>query len=354
MCEACILEDLSRRNLLKMGTGLLAGAAWAGNAGWSHGKAAAPRRSFNDPVELAPGVFFLEGSTTFFEAGTSAGPSGNYQTLMCNNGWVIFDDFVLVVDANLPARAEALIEAIRKTTDKPIRFVLNTHHHGDHIYGNKLFVEREHTRIVSHEGLTQELKQHETGYFGGAPGRWETVAKLRPDVAATPLVTPTETFSTSRIMKDRAGREVHLLHLGRGHTSGDAWVWLPKERVLFAGDMLTNGPYNIVRDSFMGDWVSALGKADGLGAEIVLPGHGPAGEADLVTRQKAYWEAIRDIALRHKRAGTSWKELEDSIGKIRVELESDDRAVRHLIPQHSELPILSLGAHLQRYFEQLA
>ena len=77
-------------------------------------------------TELAPGVFFRKTQT-------------EPKFIGCNQGWVVFDDFVLVIDANFPDQAAEVIKLIRETTDKPIRYVFDTHYHGDHADGNAVY-----------------------------------------------------------------------------------------------------------------------------------------------------------------------------------------------------------------------
>jgi cyclase len=90
-----------------------------------------PQVKFNEVKEVAPGVFFRY---------SAIGPEGsNIPFGGSNNIWIVFEDYVVVVDANFPKEAGDVIEAIKKTTDKPIRYVLDTHHHGDHSYGNAVF-----------------------------------------------------------------------------------------------------------------------------------------------------------------------------------------------------------------------
>src|SRR5436305_13036529 len=84
---------------------------------------------------------------------------------VCNNGWIMFEDYVLVIDANYPAGARLIISKIRALTDKPIRFAFDTHHHGDHAYGNQDFVEN-CGAPVAHTGVVQEMRQYQTGYYG--------------------------------------------------------------------------------------------------------------------------------------------------------------------------------------------
>ena len=83
---------------------------------------------FNDVKEIAPGVFFRYSSISANDPKIPFGGS--------NNIWVVFKDYVVVIDANFPKEAGDVIAAIKKTTNKPIKYVLDTHHHGDHAYGN--------------------------------------------------------------------------------------------------------------------------------------------------------------------------------------------------------------------------
>ena len=135
---------------------------------------------------------------------------------MCNNGWVVLGDHVLVIDAIMPARANTLLAAVRRTTDKPVRFLFDTHHHGDRVYSNRVVAGRTGTAVVACSGMAEELQRYETGAFGGQPGRWEQVAKLRRDVAATPVMAPTQVFEQALVLDGADGRRVELLHPGVG------------------------------------------------------------------------------------------------------------------------------------------
>ena len=84
----------------------------------------------------------------------------------CNNGWVIFEDYVLVLDANFPSGAQEIIPKIKAQTNKPIRFAFDTHHHGDHAYANQVWVDNGAVP-VAHENVVSEMRKYETGFFGG-------------------------------------------------------------------------------------------------------------------------------------------------------------------------------------------
>src|SRR6266511_4002191 len=92
-----------------------------------------PALKFNEVREIAPGVFFRYSDIRVpFDLATFGGS---------NNIWIVFEDYVMVFDANFPKEAGDVIDAIKKTTDKPIRYVLDSHHHGDHAYGNAVFAQ---------------------------------------------------------------------------------------------------------------------------------------------------------------------------------------------------------------------
>jgi glyoxylase-like metal-dependent hydrolase (beta-lactamase superfamily II) len=236
-----------------------------------------PSSQTNTVKELAPGVFFHEGDI-----------KGRGH---CNNGWVIFDDYVLVIDANFPSGAQEVIPKIKAQTSKPIRFAFDTHHHGDHAYGNQVWADNGGV-IVAHENVLSEMRKYETGFFGGKPGRWEDTVKQREDVKAARLKPPSLLYRDLMIFDDGTHR-VELRHFGVGHTHGDGFEWLPKERILFTGDAAVNGPYNYLADGESGAWVETLARAEKLGATIVAPGHGPAGDGGVLEAQREYFVALR-------------------------------------------------------------
>jgi glyoxylase-like metal-dependent hydrolase (beta-lactamase superfamily II) len=227
--------------------------------------------------ELAPGVFFHEGDLR---------GRGH-----CNNGWVVFADYVLVIDANFPSGAQQVIQKIKAQTNKPIRFAFDTHHHGDHAYGNQVWADNGGT-IVAHENVLSEMRKYETGLFGGKPGRWEETAKEREDVKAARFKAPSLLYRDVMIFDDGTHR-VELRYFGVGHTQGDGFAWLPKERILFTGDAAVNGPYNFLGDGNSGAWIETLAAAGKLGASIVAPGHGPVGDGGVLEAQRQFFVALR-------------------------------------------------------------
>jgi len=256
----------------------------------------------NQAEQVAPDVYFHEGDIK---------GSGH-----CNNGWIVFEDYVLVVDGNFPSGAREIIPKIKAVTDKPIRFAFDTHHHGDHAYGNQVWVD--HGAVpVAHTGVIDEMKKYETGHYGGKLGRWEDAAKSRKDVAASILKPPTLLYNKDLIFDDGRHR-VELLHFGVAHTHGDGFAWLPKEKILFTGDACVNGPYNYMADGDSEQWVKTLAAAKKLGAKTICPGHGPMGTAQILEDQQSFFVELRKHV--EKYAGRKPEEVKAAVEDIKAAL----------------------------------
>jgi glyoxylase-like metal-dependent hydrolase (beta-lactamase superfamily II) len=268
----------------------------------------------NTAREIAPGVFFHEGD----------GKRGH-----CNNGWITFRDYVLVIDANYPSGALEIMPKIAASTDKPVRFVFDTHHHADHAYANLLWVEKGAV-VLATAGMLDEMRRVETGFFDDAPGRFEERAKQRPDVAATKLSPPTMTFTGSLVFEDKT-RRLELLRLGvAAHTRGDGFAWLPNEKILFTGDACVNGPHNAVFDADIGEWIKTLQAVQKLGATIVCPGHGPMGGAEIITDQLNFFIALSAQVKALHDAGKTPAEVKASVEAISVALKKDEHIARYV------------------------
>lgn len=314
--------DVTRRGLF------LGAAAVAGLS--ARAAQEAPADPVNKVDPLANGVYFHQGDIEHH---------GH-----CNNGWIIFKDYVLVVDANFPSGAQTILPKIRALTDKPIRFAFDTHHHGDHAYGNQVWVDNGATP-VAHTGVIDELKRLETGYYGDKPGAWEGVAKSRPDVAASKLKPPSVLFPRELFFDDGEQR-VELLHLGIAHTHGDAMAWLPKERILFTGDACVNGPYNYVNDGDIEKWVATLDAAKKLGAKVVCPGHGPRGEAAVLGDQQMFFKELRERVGAMVQAKKSAAEINQAVPRIDAELRAQAQIARYVSKE-------GLGAQVAKVYQEM-
>ena len=303
---------VNRREFLATSTAFLSVAAEAELLG---GKTMAASAQAVEADQVAPDVYFHEGSLA------------NDAPAACNNGWIIFEDYVLVVDANYPAGARLMISKIRALTDKPIRFAFDTHHHGDHAYGNQIYAEAGAVPIA-HAGVLEEMKRLETGYYGGKPGRWEGAVNERPDLKTTRLKPPSVLFPNELYFDDGKHR-VELMHLGIAHTRGDAVAWLPKEKILFTGDVCVNGPYNFVGDGDVGKWIATLEAAKKLGATTICTGHGARSVASVLDDQQMFFKVLQDQVNSHL-ANVSPEDAKTRIEEIRKKMKSNAQIARYV------------------------
>ncbi len=220
------------------------------------------------PRLIAPGVWFLLGDAAKGYSNTTV---------------IEMQDYLIVVDANYPARARELIEEVKQLSPKPVRYVFDTHAHGDHSYGNSLWTASGATTLAYYKILA-EMDRYE-------PGRWQAAEAKRADVRdlhQDNVQRPMKTFRKSPFVVKDATREVDFLYLGWGHTPADGYVWLPKKRVLCTGDAAVNGPRNKLWDANLANWPHALEKAIQLKPVSVLPGHGDAGGMEILTGQRQF------------------------------------------------------------------
>jgi cyclase len=260
---------------------------------------APPEMKFNEVKEMAPGVYFRYASISATDPKV---PFGG-----CNQIWILFKEYIVVIDANFPKEAGEVLAAIRKTSRLPIRYVLDTHHHGDHAYGNAVWA-KEGAKIVSHIACARLLKT-------SGPKQWEEQKALRQDLAESTLKQVDVTFDDEFILDDGTQR-VEFHFLGHAHTAGDAVAYLPKQRILCTGDACVNGAYNYMGHSDSGSWIRVLEKLEGkFDAKWVFPGHGPIAGKEVLGKQKRYFEELRKQL--SQRIGQG-KSLEDISGTLEM------------------------------------
>ena len=229
---------------------------------------------------------------------------------------------LLVDDGTTPAAARALLQDMKLITNKPVRWVVNTHFHYDHTDGNSVF--GPDVEIIGHEFVRHVIADldvvHEEPLktaIANMPIQIEALRKqlgeahdpgqratLEKQLAATEAdleelkalkpTPPTMTY-TSKLTLFRGQREIQLLFLGRGHTQGDTVVLLPNERIVCTGDLMES------RLAYMGDamfdeWITTLDALKQLDFDTVLPGHGvPFHEKSLITAYQSY---LRDLIVK--------------------------------------------------------
>ncbi|HKO11868.1 MAG TPA: MBL fold metallo-hydrolase [Acidobacteriaceae bacterium] len=242
--------------------------------------------------KIADGVWFVPGN----------GGKG-----YCNNVIIEMQQYLIVVDANYPGRAQELVEQIHRISPKPVLFVFDTHAHRDHSYGNIIWT-RAGAVTFAYQGVVDEMNRYE-------PERWQATAAMREDVRALHLTDaprPELSFSSSRFVLQDATREVDFYFLGWAHTRGDGFVWLPKERILCTGDAAINGrsvvagregPRNKLWDANLGNWPAVMEKAEALHPLHVLPGHGEPGGVEILEGQQHFIQDLLEAVQRQVAAG---------------------------------------------------
>jgi cyclase len=250
--------------------------------------------------QIVPGVWFREGDLKDL---------GH-----CNNIIIEMKDYLIVVDANFPSGARLAMEAAKKVSNKPVKYVFDTHHHGDHAYGNPVWTQAGATTLA-YKGVTEEMKRYE-------PKRWLATAKQRKDVAELNLPTaepPKQTFDKSPFILKDDTREVRFYFFGWAHTRGDGFVYLPKEKVLCTGDAVANGPHNYTADAYVGNWPKVVRSAAKLDIQHVLPGHGAPGGTEVLNGQAQFMTELHNAV---QAAIKSGKKLDDIVKKDGAKLVS--------------------------------
>jgi len=268
--------------------------------------------------KIADGVYYA----------TSDGPmatGGNHPIIVNEN------DVMLVDDGTTPAAARALLEDLKLITNKPVRWVVNTHFHYDHTDGNSIFGPE--VQIIGHEYVRQAILNdvvHREPFMSAMKNTSIRVESLKKQIAdekdagqratlqkqldaaqsdleqlktikPTP---PTMTYS-SKMTLYSGPREIQILFLGRGHTQGDTVVFLPKERIVCTGDLMES------RLAYMGDamfdeWITTLDGVKELDFDTVLPGHGvPFHEKSLITAYQSYLKDLMSQIATLRKQGLS-------------------------------------------------
>jgi len=186
-----------------------------------------------------------------------------------NSGVVIGDDSVMVVDAQAtPAMAADVIARIRTVTDKPVRYVTLTHYHAVRVLGASGYQGAE---IIASDVTRDMIVERGQQDMDSEIGRFPRLFRGKESIPG--LTWPTLTFH-QRMTVWMGQRQVEIIHIGRSHTAGDTVVWLPKERVLFSGDVVEFGATPYCGDAHFTDWPATLAAAQALGAEALVPGRG--------------------------------------------------------------------------------
>jgi len=239
---------------------------------------------------VAPGIWFRE---------------GDHDRGHCNNAIIEMKDYMVVVDANYPSGAEGVMRDIKYISPKPVKYVFDTHHHGDHIYGNALWTQAGAT-TVAFQGVADEIRRLE-------PARWRDAVTKRPDVAdlhRDAPEPPRQIITEDIFVLNDGDHRIEFRSYGWGHTRGDGYVYLPKEQVLCTGDAIVNGPYNNLRDANIANWPDILARVDKLKVKFILPGHGAMGGREILIGQQDFLRDLYQAVRKGVERGSTMEEVQ--------------------------------------------
>jgi glyoxylase-like metal-dependent hydrolase (beta-lactamase superfamily II) len=230
-----------------------------------------------------------------------------------NVGAVVGADSVLCVDARAtPTAAGEWLDALRGRTQQPVEYLVLTHYHAVRVLGASAFDAR---HVVAHELTRRWIAER------GAQD-WESELRRFPrlfrDAASIPGLTWPDVAYADRLALEFGEREVELRWLGGGHTLGDSVVWLPRERVVFAGDLVEARAAPYCGDASLQAWsTGTLDALEALDADVLVPGRGPTLRGGAVERAigetrdylRTLWESVRRV---HGGSGTLREAAEEA------------------------------------------
>ncbi len=215
------------------------------------------------PEQVAPSVWMVQGASAL-------GSPAN-RNFISNAAFVVTPAGVVVVDAlGSPALAQELVAAIRRITPAPIRHLVVTHYHADHIYGLQVFKDLG-AEIIAHRDGRSYL-QSETAALRLQASREE----LAPWIDGKTRLVPADRWIAETTRLSLGGVDFVLQPAGPAHTAEDLVVFLPQQRVLIAGDLVFRGRIPFVGQADSGRWIEGLDRLLAFDATLIVPGHGPA------------------------------------------------------------------------------
>jgi cyclase len=248
---------------------------------------------------------------------------------LCNSGIVDLGGASVVFDTMLtPMAARPLARAAERLTGQRPAWVVNSHYHGDHIWGNSSFpsshvvstrrvrdavLERSQRQLdACRREFPGELRKIDRGTTEIAPIDREQARAWFRGVVRTPrtlrIVPPAVTFLRELRLEGRR-RTLHLYSWGGGHSPSDVVAYLPEERILFAGDLILNGYHPSMGDGTPGEWLRILDEVGRLRIDRLLPGHGAVGDRRTFEQQRRYHRDLRSAVARGLRSGRRARDL---------------------------------------------
>ncbi|MCK4636277.1 MAG: MBL fold metallo-hydrolase [Methanomicrobia archaeon] len=238
-----------------------------------------------------------------------------------NNGFILCNDFSVFVDtATYPDQTKRDLEDMKKVTDKKVKFLINTHYHPDHTFGNMYFLD-----IIAHAACRTTLKER-IPFYKEEVQKEERFKNLK-------IKLPNIVFTENMMLMHTP--KIELTHFG-GHTEGSITVYVPEEKVLFSGDLLFAGYHLYLGDADIQEWTDALETILQWDIKKIIPGHGEICDKKEIKKHidylKTFYQNLKDMKKRHSKEdilkNTDLLEL--------PEMDGENRIVRNIEAQYDK------------------
>jgi len=253
-------------------------------------------------VRVADGVY------AWIATGTTSA-----EGLGANAGFIVGEEAVLVVDSRFsPGHARSLLDAVRSVTDLPLRYVVNTHYHPEHVWGNSVFRD-EGAIVLARPETGIEMEKYTPIYQEYYKTRKPDVYRMIKDVKAV----PPDSLVTDDTVIDLGGLEAEITFAGPAHTAGDLIVAVPSRGVVFTGGLVSNGYHPNMGDqqADFGNWLKALDEIEASDPGTIVPGQGRAGGTEMIDAHRSYMVDLMALTADAIRRGRT---LSKSILEIKV------------------------------------
>lgn len=243
-----------------------------------------------------------------------------------NAGCIVGERSATVIDTTgTEKRARAFHATVREVTQHPVSALINTHSHGDHTHGNFMFSPA--SAIIASERCRREIIAAGHGSYALFP---------MIDFGDCPVTPPTVTFE-DRLNVYVDDLRIELMFVGPAHTTNDVVAWIPDRKLIFTGDIIFNGGTPFALGGSVGGWLQALDRIEALGAETIVPGHGPVCGPEAIANVRRYLTWVQDTGRKGREAGTAPLELARSLSLGEFESWHDaERLVPNLHRVYSE------------------
>ncbi len=264
--------------------------------------------------------------------------------LIANSGFITGSRTVMVIDSHINAvMARQIIDAVKRITDRPLLYLVNTNYHGDHTFGNSVFPAE--TTVIAHRSTSEEMRQFElekkfllpmvdndASVFGGVTLRLADVVFDR------------------RLRIDLGGRSVELCHFGPGHTAGDVVAFQPEARLAWTGNLISGMPIPAMFDFGAASYLKTLANLRAaLDIRTIVPGHGGIADGKIISRYLNYASDLLNTVQEAIASGKDLDQLQAECPRCGEYLPPIDSPAAGLIPFLNGLHALNL----QRTYEEL-